>query len=115
MKEKLRKFLRILSVEISAMEEGIVVLLDSTSERHDRREITEYVWTENSALLRHELQILKAIHEEVDRLSAESFSSVDEAGDAVLSILTERSDAPRALYSFFQRRMVKIYRYIDEE
>ncbi len=115
MKDRKGTFLRILSIEISDMEEGIEVLLASTEERHSRHEITEYVWTENSALLRHELNILRIIHTKIDRLDVNQYESVEALIAAILSELDGREDLPRALYSFFERKIEKVKKYLEQE
>ncbi len=115
MKNRTGAFLRILSIEISDMEENIDVLIDSTAERHRRHEITEYVWTENSALLKHELNILKIIHSRIDGLDPNQFESIDTLIGAVRSELDAREDLPKALYSFFERKIEKVRSYLEQE
>jgi hypothetical protein len=115
MKDRTDTFLRILSIEISDMEEGVEVLLASTAERHSRHEITEYVWTENSALLKHELHILQIIHAKLDGLDPNQFESIEALITAIRADLDGREDLPRALYSFFMRKIEKVKRYMEQE
>lgn len=115
MKERVEKFLRILSIEISDLEEGIEVLILSTGERHSRHEITEYVWTENTALLNHELHILQIIHRQIDALSPGDFDSINSVTAVVRTMLDEREDLPKALYAFLEKKIEKVLRYIDQE
>jgi hypothetical protein len=115
MKEKIGKFLRILSVEMSDMEEGIVMLLESTRERHQKKQITEYVKTENSSLLQHELNILKLIHLEIDKLSADQFDSIEAVKTEVRKILNDRGELPKAIQLFLEKRMEKVVQYMKQE
>lgn len=115
MNENLKRFLRILSVEISDLEDHIAVLLESTEERHRNHDITEYVWTENSALLRHELHLIQLVHKEIEQMDPASYTDIAELRKAIVGILEQREDLPRAALGLLERKMDKVSLYISEE
>ncbi len=115
MREKLKKFFSILLVEFSDMEDNMQMLIDSTEERFKKHEITGYVWTENTALLKRERTLIQLIHKKVEELNAGDFSSLDEAKDAVLEVVKNQHSVPEAVPQFIAKRIDKVIRYVQEE
>lgn len=115
MKEKLKKFFSILLVEFEDMEESFSMLIDSTEERFKRHEITGYVWTENTALLKRERTLIQLIHKRVAELDPTQYDSIEEAKQAVLKVVQDHHAVPEAVPQFIEKRMEKVLRYMEEQ
>jgi len=115
MKEKIRKFLAILAVEFDDMQDGINMLLDLAEERFKRHEITGYVWTENSALLKREKSVIRMMAERVGKLEAGMFTNLDEAVEGVRKIIRGMPGIPEAVPAFVERRIEKLLKYVNDD
>ena len=115
MKEKIRKFFAILSIEFDDIYDGLTMLLESTEERFRKHEITGYVWTENSALLRREQKLIQILHERVQQLNPDDYETLDEAVEAVHKIVRGMSGIPQAVPEFIEKRINKILQYMNNE
>ena len=115
MKEKIKKFFSMLLIELSDLEENMNMLIETTEERFKNHEITGYVWTENTALLKRERYLLQLIRRHViEELSPGDFSSIEEAKKAVLQIVEKQDSVPKAVPEFIDRRLEKVLRYLEE-
>jgi len=115
MGEKIRKFLSILDIELEDMQEGMDMLLELAEERFKRHELTGYVWTENSALLKREKTVIKMMGEKIRKLQPEMFGTLDEAVQEVRRIIRSMPGIPQAVPEFIDRRIEKLLRYISED
>jgi|SRR6056297_2532874 len=115
MKEKIRKFFAILAVEFEDMQEGMGMLIDLAEERFRRHEITGYVWTENTALLKREKGVIKMLAERVAGLEPDRFSSLDEALVEVRKIIRGMPGIPQAVPDFIEKRINKVLVYVNDE
>src|SRR6056297_2718860 len=77
MKEKMKKFLDILKVELSDLQEDILALEDIYKERQKNREITNYVLLENTTVIQRELKGLKRIVDAMEDIQPETYTSLD--------------------------------------
>ena len=100
MREKIRKFLAIMAVEFEDMQDGMSMLLDLAEERFKKHEITGYVWTENSALLRREKSVIKLLSERIAELEPETFATLDDAVVEVRRIIRGLPGIPQAVPDF---------------
>lgn len=115
MKEKIRKFFAILSIEFDDIRDGLVMLMDSSEERFRKHEITGYVWTENNALMKREEKLLEIIQKRVEGLNPDDYQTLDEAVEAVRKIVRGMSGIPQAVPEFIEKRVNKVLRYINNE
>ncbi len=115
MKEKIRKFFAILSIEFDDIRDGLTMLLETTEERFRKHEITGYVWTENSALLRREQKLIQILHERVQQLNPDDYETLDEAVEAVHKIVRGMSGIPQAVPEFIEKRINKVLQYMNNE
>lgn len=115
MKEKIRKFFAILSIEFDDIRDGLTMLIDTTEERFRKHEITGYVWTENSALLRREQKLIQILHERVQQLNPDDYETLDEAVAAVRKIVRGMSGIPQAVPVFIEKRLNKVLQYMNNE
>ncbi|MFP4268265.1 MAG: hypothetical protein ACLFQW_09745 [Spirochaetaceae bacterium] len=114
MKEKLKKFFSILLVEFTDLEDELQMLIDSTEERFKRHEITGYVWTENTALLKRELTLIRLIHKKIAELDPVEYANIEEAKRAVLETVNNQHSVPQAVPQFIEKRLEKVVRYLEE-
>lgn len=115
MKEKIRKFFAILSIEFDDIRDGLTMLIDTTEERFRKHEITGYVWTENTALLRREQKLIQILHERVQQLNPDDYETLDEAVEAVRKIVRGMSGIPQAVPEFIEKRMHKVLQYMNND
>lgn len=115
MKEKIRKFLAILSIEFDDISDGLTMLIESTDERFKKHEITGYVWTENTALLRREQKLIQILHNRVKQLNTDDYETLDEAVEAVHKIVRGMSGIPQAVPEFIEKRITKVLQYMNNE
>ena len=108
------KFFKILSIEFSDLEDCTETLIGSISERYSRKEITDYVMQENSALLRRELTDMLIIHKKIMELSPDNYQTVEEATAAVIDIIYSFTGIPEAVHIFMEKRVKKVLRYMNE-
>ena len=113
MNEKLKKFFSILLVELTEMEDELNMLIDSTEERFKSHEITGYVWTENTALLKRELNLIRLIHRKIGALRPENYESIEEAKAAVLKVVNDQHSVPQAVPQFIEKRVQKVASYVE--
>jgi hypothetical protein len=114
MREKVKKFLSMLIVEIDDLEDSFRTLMNTSDERFKQHDITGYVWTENRALLQREINLLEMTKKEVHRLDPEHLHNMEEARSTVLTTLNGFADMPAAIPDLVEKRMNKILRYIQE-
>ncbi|MDY7029343.1 MAG: hypothetical protein SVR04_13685 [Spirochaetota bacterium] len=115
MKEKIRKFLAILAIEFEDMQEGMDMLIELAEERFKRHEITGYVWTENTALLKREKSVIKMMGDRIAGLEPTMFKTLDEAVSEVKKIIRGMPGIPQAVPDFVERRIGKVLTYINDE
>jgi len=115
MKEKIRKFLAILTIEFEDMQDGMTMLMELAEERFKRHEITGYVWTENTALLKREKSVIKMMSDRISRLEPSMFESLDEAEAEVKKIIRGMPGIPEAVPDFVEKRIAKVLTYINDE
>lgn len=115
MKEKIRKFLGILAIEFEDMQEGMDMLMELAEERFKRHEITGYVWTENTALLKREKSVIKMMGDRIAGLEPTMFKTLDEAVSEVKKIIRGMPGIPQAVPDFVEKRIGKVLTYINDE
>lgn len=115
MNEKIRKFFGILALEFDDMREGMGMLIKLSEERFRKHEITGYVWTENTALLKREQVVVRMIAERVAALQPEQFESLEEAAEEVRRLIRGMPGIPQAVPDFIEKRIEKVMKYINDE
>lgn len=115
MREKIRKFFAIMAVEFEDMQDGMGMLIDLSEERFKRHEITGYVWTENTALLKREKAVMKMLGQRVSELNPENFKDLEEAAAEVRKIIRGLPGIPQAVPDFIEKRIKKVLLYISDE
>ena len=115
MREKIRKFFAIMAVEFEDMQDGMGMLIALSEERFKRHEITGYVWTENTALLKREKVVIQMLGKRVAALDPETFESLEDAVTEVRKIIRGMPGIPQAVPDFVEKRIKKVLLYIKDE
>lgn len=78
MKNVLKNFLKILSVELDDLREDIELMIKDNKRKNENGKITNYVFMENTALFQNEIHAIGAFHKIIDQTDINKFSSLDE-------------------------------------
>ena len=117
MKEKLKKYIKILKIEFEEAIEYLEYLLEVHRFREEKGEITHYVYLENITVLTNELSGIKNFLKIVKSLKAEDFQDLESLilyleKQAVESI--KHFDYPEAVHIMCQRKLEKVKRFVVE-
>ena len=116
------RFLRLLNAELEDCEEDLRDLDDMLRQRQASREITDYVYWENDALLKREIVALQSIRSAVSSLWVQvgdiSGTSLDEL--SALALETARAQVmqhqyPMAVMPLIERRIQRIREFLGQE
>ncbi len=113
---KKHAFIKILETELDDLSEDINLLTSSYRERHDRNEISDYVFLENLATMQNELFGVAGFAQDVDEIDPEEFESLDDMISYLRTELEqrvkERGVAPSVIY-LVGRKMDKVRGYVE--
>ncbi len=117
MKEKLKKYLKILTIELEESLEYLEYLLEVHRFREGKGEITHYVYLENVTILTNELSGIKNFLKIIKLLETDKFQDLESLilyleKQAVESI--EHFDYPEAVHIMCQRKLEKVKRFVLE-
>ncbi len=110
------RLLRLLDAELLDAQEDIRDLERTMKERNEAREITNYVFRENSALLEQELHSLERIRIRLKEIDPEAYIHLKEYGDAVMSMVHDHilhHGAPGVVEPIVSRRLKKLTEFVD--
>lgn len=108
-------FLRILKVEMDDLEQDIELLIREYTEKHDKDEMTNYVFNENLALLQRELFGLQGFREEIAAMDPGEEKSLEELRehlDQRLKKRVEEKGLPNSILLLMERKISKVMNYI---
>ncbi len=117
MKEKIRKYIDILRIELEDLEEDLLVMAQIYQEREKKDEITEFVFLENVSLLQSEISGIDNILNELNEIDPGEFPTIDafvESVDAAFRSKTEAAGFPDAVYALVKRKLSKVSKYIQQ-
>ena len=117
MKEKLRKYLKILTIEFEDNLEYLEYLLEAHRFREGQGDITHYVYLENVTVLKNELSGINNCLKIVKSLAADDFDNLES-----LIMYLEKQVAenvkhfsyPKAVLIVCQRKLEKVKRFVLE-
>lgn len=114
-KNKIDRYLKILKIELEDLESDIIDSEAMLKKRLDDKKITGYVFMENLATFRAELEGVRKMEKEIDRL-ADKYETLDELVEHISDYFKKRikeSGLPEAVFVLIKRKLDKIYRYIS--
>lgn len=116
------RFLRLLSAELEDCEEDLRDLDQLLAQRLASREITDYVYRENDALLKHEILAIRTIREAISGLRNDiagdtSRTMAEVSQDALQVAYAEivRHQYPLAVMPLIERRVQRIREFLGQE
>jgi len=117
MREKVKKYIKILEIEFEETIEYLEYLLEAHRFREGQGEITHYVYLENVTVLRNELSGIKNCVETIKLLEADNFEDL-----ASLIMHLEKRIAenvkhfsyPKAVLIMCQRKLEKVKKFVLE-
>ena len=117
MAETRSRFLRILRIETEELGRDIAALMQFYERKRSEREITNYVYLENVALIRHEVACLEQLQRELDRLDPQAFPDLPaliREIEGLLDGIVRGGSLPDFIAGIVRRRIEKASRYVLE-
>ncbi len=115
MASSIRLFLKLLHAELEDLADDIDLIDKLCLKRFQESQISSYVYKENDALLRRELDSIANLSKIVDAIDATLYKNVEELEAELLKRLREqvaRFAEPEAIIVFLQRKLDKIRAYL---
>ena len=109
-------FLKILIVEMDDLEQDIELLIQEYREKHNKEEITNYVFHENLALMQRELFGLKGFREEIAEINPQEENTLDELREHLEQRIKQRAKdkgLPNSILLLVERKISKVMKYIS--
>ncbi|MBD3316294.1 MAG: hypothetical protein GF344_10945 [Chitinivibrionales bacterium] len=109
-------FRRILLIELDDLKDDIELLLKRYTELHDSDVISNYVFFENTALVRNELFGLEGYKKEVEQLDTSDFAGVDDIRDYLADRIAHRcreKGIAEGLCHLVIRKLDKVRGYVE--
>lgn len=117
MKERCKKLINILKIELEDLIEDIVFLGGLYEEREKKKEITHYVLLENSGLLKQEASGIKELVDSLNEIKTEDCTDLMKFSENIDFHLKEKCKSfgyPDVVYLLAKRRLQKVIKYIAE-
>jgi hypothetical protein len=114
-KQKLA-FIKILLIELDDLDQDIELLIREYEEKHNKAEISEYVFHENLALMKREFLGVKGFRHTLKTLAAEQYATLNDLHQAVDQLLQEtirEKGLPNSILLLVRRKMENVLRYIE--
>lgn len=115
MSEKLRLYAKILKAELEDLEEDLESWGKFMEAKHREQKITEYVFLENTALLRQELRSVQKLVDKVGEDKAPGVTNLEGLRDhfrALFEKAVQENQFPQAVLGFVLRKVDKVYEYL---
>lgn len=111
------RLFRLLDAELVDAEEDIRDLEATLKTRCEAREITNYVYRENNALLEQELRGIERIRRALRSFNPDAYADIDLFGRDVLALVQDHvkhHDVPGAVESIVARRLHRLTQFVRE-
>ena len=116
MSDRLRFMLKVFKIELEEVENDVSSLLEYYSHRFDSRDITQYVWMENRALLMKEISCVKELEADLATWKAPECDGCGEALESLkdhLKTLAIERGYPKLVSLVIDRIGERVSRYLD--
>jgi len=110
------RLIRLLDAELLDAKDDIRDLEEVLRARSEAREITNYVYRENNALLELESHSLDRLRARLSEFSPETYGTVEELVTAITNMVHDQvlhHGVPGAVESIISRRLARITAYLD--
>jgi len=118
MKEMKRKYIRILKIELADLKDDIGVIMEKSVTRKEQREISEYVFLENMALLKNEVLCIGCVEDMIEGIDLDQYADLDELVGWLNGWFNEmlaKHEMVEAVGRLIQRKLAKVARYVRDE
>lgn len=118
MPERKRLFMKILKAELEDCLEDVEDLKNLYQRRLLKNDVTNYVYNENEALLKQELNGIHKALKSLDTLDLDAYENVDTLAAAVDAMIQKKVleyEDPEAVYQIAKRKLLKVLRYVNEQ
>ena len=118
MQTRMRKFLKILKIELEELEDELKLVGELNREREKCGEITPYVFIENINLIQREISGLDTVIASVDNLVSTKYENFEEMLtdlDTKIKQKIKESDYADAVYVLVKRKFDKVHTYLTDE
>ena len=118
MRNKMKKFLQILKIELGDIGKELKFLAKIHKIREKSGEITTYVFRENMNLIQNEISGLQSVIKSVDNLVSSQYKSFEEMVedlDRKIQAKIKESNYADAVYELVKRKIDKVHSYITAE
>lgn len=115
MQEKIKKYIKVLRIELEDLEEDLLVMAEIYHQRERKDEITDYVFLENVSLLQSEIAGIEKLLGTLDEIDPSRFGHIDEfveSLDTAFRRKTEDAGYPDSVYELVKRKLKKVSKYI---
>lgn len=109
-------FVKILLIELDDLDQDIELLIKEYELKHDKAEISEYVFHENLALMQREFFGVKGFRHTLRNIDPAAFATLEDLHQAVDKLLQEairEKGLPNSILLLVRRKMDKVLRYIE--
>lgn len=117
MRHKRENFKKILIIELEDLDEDIQMLIQEANDKAQKGEISNYVFSENIAVLKNELFGVEGYLEDIRKLDIEKYESLDIMIEGCKSILQKRVSErglARSIIVLVDRKINKVKTYMDQ-
>jgi len=107
----------ILKIELKDLEADLATLEEATLSRKEDGQISNYVYLENMAVLKEEIQGIEKIILCLNEADPEQFSSIDDFIEKFTGLCRENrrnADLPEGVYQLFRRKINKVKNFMFE-
>lgn len=115
MPEKIRLFAKILIAELEDLADDINTWEKYLDARHKEDKISEYVFLQNSATLKRELDETRAILKDIAEDSTEGYADLEAARKHYVAVVTEaaaRYEFGKAVIDLVTKKIDRVYAYL---
>lgn len=113
--DKTEKFLKVFCFELDDLLEDVYLMRQLLKERHERKEVTDYVFMENMAVFSRELEGIREVLSDMKEFHPQQMADLQELKKAICHKIQERlqqHDLPEAVMAFCQRKIDKVHDFI---
>uniref|UniRef100_A0A7C3E131 Uncharacterized protein n=1 Tax=Gracilinema caldarium TaxID=215591 RepID=A0A7C3E131_9SPIR len=117
MPERKRLFMKILKAELEDCLEDVEDLKNLYERRLLKNDVTNYVYNENEALLKRELDGIRKALDALDSIDVDTYENLDTLAAAVDAVIQKKVleyEDPEAVYQIAKRKLLKVLRYVNE-
>jgi hypothetical protein len=117
MPEKIRLFIKILTAELEDLEDDLQTWGQYLDEKHRADKISEYVFLENSALLRRELAGIRTMMQAIGENHPANLPDLDSIREYYIGFVQREAAQYQfqgAIVALVKKRIEKVYRYLKE-